>query len=253
MKFPSRMHNFSRVKKMVGMILCIYSVSANAQEVDITQFQFNSFSPDTLSATPSDIPAVVETVLVTAQAPEHAASLPVDPTVGGSDNAVAAAVADGVTTGLALSAGAVELNPLISTSPIGLVLMTGMKIGLAKYAETLPEEDKRTTLKSTSALWGGAAVNNLMVLFAAPPPLPIIAGLIMGFATWNHMANQYEEQDQLAAARNAAILASKEKLQNEEAKAVEAKTQVVADAAQAEKEDMTMLAAEVQGFGSSGE
>jgi hypothetical protein len=47
---------------------------------------------------------------------------------------------------------------------------------------------------------GGAAVNNIAVYFAAPPPFPIIAGLIMGFATWNSMSKNYETTDKILAA-----------------------------------------------------
>ncbi|RJG02028.1 hypothetical protein [Noviherbaspirillum sedimenti] len=123
----------------------------------------------------------------------------------GADNAITAALADGLTTGVALTAGgAIEMNPLLS-SPLGLVAMTGLKIGLIKFAETLPEEEKRTAMKAGSAVWGGAAVNNLMVLFAAPGPWSIFAGIMMGIATWMHMDGQYQEQDRLAALRAAAV------------------------------------------------
>lgn len=138
--------------------------------------------------------------------------LPIDPSITPENSAITAAIADGVTTNLALSAGAVEANPLIFTSPLGLVALTGMKIGLVKYAETLPESEKRLTLKSTSALWGGAAVNNLMVLFAAPPPVAIIAGLVMGIATWMNMGSRYEKEDQLLAARNKKIQEAEAKM-----------------------------------------
>lgn len=139
-------------------------------------------------------------------APEPARALDFNPAeeelaIHPEKNAIAAAVADGVTTGLALSAGAVEMNPIIAPTPLGLVAMTGMKIGLVKYAETLPQDEKRLAIKSSSAAWGGAAVNNLMVLMAAPPPVPLIAGLIMGFITWKHMGDQYEKDDQLIASR----------------------------------------------------
>lgn len=119
------------------------------------------------------------------------------------DAAVAAAVADGVTTGIAISAGAIEMNPLVTTTPVGLVALTGMKIGLVQYADTLPQEEKRAVMKTTSSVWGGAAVNNLLVLMAAPPPFPVIAGLIMGLATWQHMDGQYQKEDELIAERKA--------------------------------------------------
>jgi hypothetical protein len=136
-----------------------------------------------------------------AQLSESLATLESESLATPESKAIAAAIADGVTTNLALSVGAVETNPLILTSPLGLVALTGMKIGLVKFAATLPESEKRFTLKSSSAIWGGAAVNNLIVLLA-PPPFPIIAGLIMGIATWMNMGSRYEKEDQLLAARN---------------------------------------------------
>jgi hypothetical protein len=69
--------------------------------------------------------------------------------------AMAAAAADVMSTSLALASGGVEMNPLVSTTPLGLVALAATKIGLIKYAGTLPEPEKRIALKSTSSLWGG--------------------------------------------------------------------------------------------------
>jgi hypothetical protein len=124
--------------------------------------------------------------------------------------AMTAAVADGITTGLALSTGAVETNPVIGASPLGIVAATGMKFAILKYADSMPQEQKRFTLKTSSAVWGGAAVNNILVLLAAPPPAPLIAGLVMGFFTWMQMSNQYAEEDRIAAARDKALLPTTE-------------------------------------------
>jgi hypothetical protein len=111
-----------------------------------------------------------------------------------------AAVADGVTTALALSAGAMEMNPLVSTSPLGLIALTGAKIGLVNFARTLPEQDKRMVLKTSTALWSGAAVNNLLVLMAAPTPLAVVAGVLVGVLSWRHTSSRYEEVDRALAA-----------------------------------------------------
>lgn len=136
-----------------------------------------------------------EAILQQEPAPIVEASRPVDP----ADMATAAAVADGLTTALALSSGAVEMNPLVATSPVGLVAMTGLKIGLVKYAETLPEEDKRSVMKTTSAIWMGAAVNNLLVIASAATPFAIVAGIAAGYAMWQHLDEQYQEQDAVLA------------------------------------------------------
>lgn len=115
--------------------------------------------------------------------------------------AVKAAVADGVTTGVALAAGAVEMNPLVNPSPLGLVALTAVKVGLVRYAADLPEGEKRMVMKTTTAAWGGAAVNNLLVLVAAPPPFPLLAGLAMAVISWRRMAHDYDAQDRVAASQ----------------------------------------------------
>jgi hypothetical protein len=119
-------------------------------------------------------------------------------------NARTAAVADGVTTALALSSGAMEMNPLISTSPLGLIALTGAKIGLVSFAKTLPEKDKRMVLKSSTALWSGAAVNNLLVLMAAPTPLAVVVGVVVGVLSWRQSNAKYEDADRALAAREQA-------------------------------------------------
>lgn len=133
--------------------------------------------------------------------PPSAAPLPDKQVERLDKNAMQAAVADGVSTGLALSLGAAELNPIISTSPIGLIALTGAKIGLVKFADTLPEPEKRTLIKTSGALWGGAAVNNLMVLMAAPSPVAIVAGVAAGVLWWRHSSRVYERADRELAAR----------------------------------------------------
>lgn len=116
-------------------------------------------------------------------------------------NAMHAAMADGITTGLALSAGALEMNPLISTSPAGLIVLTGAKIGLVKLADDLPQDEKRLVIKSSGAIWTGAAVNNLMVLLSTPTPVAIAAGVVAGVLWWRHSARVYERADREIAAR----------------------------------------------------
>lgn len=115
------------------------------------------------------------------------------------NNARAAAVADGVSTALALSTGAVETNPLIGTSPLALLALTGAKIGLVNFAKTLPEHERRTVLKASGAIWGGAAINNLLVLMAAPTPVAVVAGVVAGVLSWRHTAHAYAAADRALA------------------------------------------------------
>ena len=97
-----------------------------------------------------------------------------------------AAVADGLSTYLALAAGAVERNPLVSPSPGGLLLFTGVKMGLleAVSASSMEQPQKTFTLRALSALWGGASVNNLMLALAASGPVAVVAGVAGGWWVW---------------------------------------------------------------------
>jgi hypothetical protein len=152
-------------KNIVAILIFLFASSGRAQDFSVEQ------EPK-------------ETPQVEAENPSSESFLTLE------NSAIAAALADGLTTNLALSAGAVETNSLISTTPMGLVVLTGMKIGFVKFYGTLSEAEKQTALKSSSALWGGAAVNNIAVYLAAPPPVPIIAGVLMGVVTWLNMGSQ---------------------------------------------------------------
>lgn len=187
MENPSWQRFFSRCAAMAWLCLGLSHQSASGQEIPADYMYSGA-----LSADPMSMASVSGNALP---------GPPVNPPLKGENTAMTAAVADGVTTGIGLASGAVEMNPLVSPSPLGVLAMTGLKIGLVKYAETLPEEDKRTALKAGAAVWSGAAINNLLVLAAAPTPLSVVAGVIMGIATWLHMDGQYEEQDRLAALR----------------------------------------------------
>lgn len=183
------MELFIYSRRVVVALIFIYTSNGNAQDVTAEQ------------ESKETIPAVADME----SPPSQSLMTP-------EDSAMAAAVADGVTTNWALSAGAIESNPLISPSPIGLVMLTGMKIGLVKFSGTLSEPDKRLAIKSTSALWGGAAINNIAVYFSAPPPVSIIAGLLMGVATWLNIGSKYQKEDELLAARQIKSLAAEEKV-----------------------------------------
>ena len=95
------------------------------------------------------------------------------------------AFADGASTMLGLANGLVELNPIMPVSPIGILMVTAGKMGLASWADTLPEAQRVDTLRSMSATFGGAAVNNLLTLVAGATPLGLVGGLIAGVYFWN--------------------------------------------------------------------
>jgi hypothetical protein len=96
------------------------------------------------------------------------------------------AVADGLSTYVALSTGASELNPLANGSPGGVLVLTGLKFGLVRALEgsKMPEERKRGVLRTLSAMWGAASVNNLLIAAAVNPPAALAVGVISGVLWW---------------------------------------------------------------------
>lgn len=98
-----------------------------------------------------------------------------------------AAVADGVTTYIGLAgSNAQEANALINTSPIGLATMTALKVGVVVLIDKadIPQKDKQSLKRTATALWGGAAVNNLLAIASAAPPVSILGGVVAGVYLW---------------------------------------------------------------------
>ena len=106
--------------------------------------------------------------------------------VGDSAVAVGAAAADSLTTHLALASGAHEANPLVSTSPAGLVGLFAVKWGLIELVNRsdLPLSQKQRANRVTTSLWGGAAANNLMLAVGATGPLALVVGVVSGVVLW---------------------------------------------------------------------
>ena len=108
--------------------------------------------------------------------------------------ATIAAVADGVSTLGALGSGAVERNAMLPTSPVGIIAVTVAKIGLTEWANQQPEPRRSESMKSMTAVFGGAAVNNLFVLAGAANPVSMVAGLTGGIFFWNNMDQSLKQQ-----------------------------------------------------------
>ena len=107
------------------------------------------------------------------------------------DRANNAAIGDGVTTVVAVAAGAAELNPL----GIGVI---ALKYPILEYAKTLPEGERETVQAAAAAMWSGATVNNVCVLGAmaicGPCGLIVcpLAGLGWGIGEWYATAPERE-------------------------------------------------------------
>ncbi|MBE7366630.1 hypothetical protein [Ramlibacter pallidus] len=101
----------------------------------------------------------------------------------GEEKARNAAIADGLSTLMGLAAGGVEANP------IGPVLAIGMKAVALRYAETLPDTERPAVYAAATAMWGGAAANNVCVTAAlltggSFAPACLALGAVWAMKTW---------------------------------------------------------------------
>lgn len=96
------------------------------------------------------------------------------------------AMADGLSTYAALAAGGVERNPLLNSSPAGLLAATGLKLGLVEAIDAagMPQEHKRSALRWLSTLWNAASLHNLAIAAGAATPLAVAVGLGSGVWMW---------------------------------------------------------------------
>ena len=113
--------------------------------------------------------AILLTLCLTAQA---------DP----AQRAQEAAAADVVTTGVGLALGAAEANPL------GLALIP-LKLIALDYAAGLSDGEKQTTQHALSALWTGAASNNLCIIAmlvtgGMMAPVCVAIGVVTAAHSW---------------------------------------------------------------------
>ncbi len=95
-----------------------------------------------------------------------------------------AAIADSVSTLTAISAGAAELNPLVSPTPAGLLALVGIKLGLLEYTDRLAPDQRRQALRAYSTLWTGVSASNLLVAVSVAPPLAAVVGVATGVWMW---------------------------------------------------------------------
>lgn len=96
--------------------------------------------------------------------------------------ATIAAGADTVSTVAAVGSGmAVESNGLIANPPVFLAV-SALKIMAPRLTRDMEPENRRTTLRTMSTVWGGAAANNLAIL--AGVGCPLCVGVAVGVWLW---------------------------------------------------------------------
>lgn len=106
--------------------------------------------------------------------------------------AQAAAAADGASTVAALASGAIESNPLVSAA--GLPLVTLAKVALPRLVRDAEPETRKAVLVGASGIYGGAAVNNLLIV-AGAGPIAIVGGIVAGIWFAFHTADKFEAEE----------------------------------------------------------
>lgn len=117
------------------------------------------------------------------------------------------AIADSVTTHIALHSGGVEKNALVNTSPAGLVALLAIKLGLLELANRLPENERAVALKASAAVWGGVSVNNLLVAASVGGAAPVLVGVAFGYWMWERTADRLAAEKVETAAKTALVVA----------------------------------------------
>lgn len=103
-------------------------------------------------------------------------------------------ILDSVTTHVIIHSGGVEMNPLINTSPVGLIALAGAKLALLEYADrTQSPKEKAKTFSAFSGLFTGVTVNNLLILASASNPVAIVGGIIAGVFMYNHNIDKLKD------------------------------------------------------------
>jgi hypothetical protein len=98
--------------------------------------------------------------------------------------AIEAAVADGVSSAAVLMTGAIPVSPLLPLMAVGMKAMT------FQYTRGLPEHEKPAAYAAATAMWSGAAVNNVCMTASFLTgggflPACVAIGFAWGMKSWN--------------------------------------------------------------------
>ena len=100
------------------------------------------------------------------------------------DDAVQAAVADGVSGAAVLMSGALPVSPLLP------LLAVGMKAATIEYTSRLPQHEQPAAYGAAKAMWAGGTVNNVCMTASFLTgggflPACVALGVAWGVQTWN--------------------------------------------------------------------
>ena len=112
-----------------------------------------------------------------------ALSLFIAASTASAESATTAAVADTVTTLAVLANGGSEVNPLIGSNPVAVVVFGIAKIVLVDYVKD--REEYAGKIKFLTGLWSVGAVNNILLLIGAATPVALVGGIAGGIIIYN--------------------------------------------------------------------
>jgi hypothetical protein len=111
------------------------------------------------------------------------------------------ALADSLTTYGVIASGGAEVNPLIGTTPVGLLALVGAKLGMIEYVNNLPPAEREEGLDTLASIWGGVSANNLAVLLFHSSPIGMLIGGITSSVIWQNRTEQRRDDEQAQALR----------------------------------------------------
>lgn len=105
------------------------------------------------------------------------------------------AITDAVTTVIALSNGATDLNPLIGSNPNMVIPITAFKFFVINSVATSNNSDKvkKNNLNFLTAIWGGASINNFLVIAGVSNPACLLLGALGGYVIYDTVSENVDK------------------------------------------------------------
>ena len=106
-----------------------------------------------------------------------------------------ASATDILTTTVVLSQGGYDLNPIIGTNQAMLIPMTIFKFYIINRVASSGDSDyiKKNNLNLITSLWGGASINNFLVLVGVTSPASLIIGAVSGYMIYDTLSEKVDK------------------------------------------------------------
>ena len=110
------------------------------------------------------------------------------------NRALLSSVTDILTTAVAFTQGARDLNPIIGTNSAMLIPVGAFKFYLIDRVASSNDTDegKKNKLNFITAVWGGASINNLLVLAGVASPATLIIGAVSGYMIYETVSEKVD-------------------------------------------------------------